>query len=288
LFRSGDGLTLYAVSSDGTLGVFAFEADELGGIASFDDHRRYLHKFHFTPPPLPLDYVHPGQAGDISSSQPTRVSAPSGTPHGEVINTLVAKRKDKRAGPRRVNLMPNVPSAGIPSASTSSAQPRSNGYTAATPHIAPRPGSASSRPVSAAYQRLPAASNAATSYTTDGFGFEDVHMDDLQASMRDGVASIVALDTSSPQARRRIATDALGDESRLKARTLGGDRQRENIPVRELASASQQPYTSGMDVSRIRQPVLPTLPVLTVVSTRVNQGSIEYLLEGKNSDAGRK
>ncbi len=56
--RSWDGLTLYAVSSDGTLGVFNFDKEELEGIAPRDSQTVYLQKFGFISPPLPAGYTH--------------------------------------------------------------------------------------------------------------------------------------------------------------------------------------------------------------------------------------
>ena len=55
---SADGLTLYAVSSDGTLACLAFDAAELEGRASKEAQKQYLSKFGFVPPPLPSGYAH--------------------------------------------------------------------------------------------------------------------------------------------------------------------------------------------------------------------------------------
>lgn len=53
-----DGLILYAASSDGTIAVFQFDAAELEGIASKEDHEQYPTKFDFIPPALPEGYSH--------------------------------------------------------------------------------------------------------------------------------------------------------------------------------------------------------------------------------------
>jgi protein HIRA/HIR1 len=287
--RSSDGLNLYAVSSDGTLGVFTFEPHELGGVASHDEQKQYLRKYNFIPAPLPGGFVHPGQNGDTSSSQPVRPIVAA--PQGEVVNTLVAKRKDKsRNGARRVNLIGNVPSAGVPSASTPSQLPRVNGYAAPslpTPSV-PRPSNTVQQATSSSYQRTPSAPNTNTGVTTDGFGYEDSHMDDVHnnPNISGDVASFAHLDTSSPQNPRRTSGDMLGEEGRLKPRTLGGDQQRQNVPVRELTGPSQpQPYPVMASGSG-NHPILPALPVLSVISARAGQGSSEALLEGKNTDTG--
>jgi len=119
MLRSWDGLTLYAVSSDGTLAAFCFDADELEGIAPHSVQQQYLQKFGFTLPPLPEGWSHtnlpvpsPGQRMTPPPS-PNRSShhlhglngfgAPSTSTGHEVVNTLIAKRKTKRRaqlGPR--------------------------------------------------------------------------------------------------------------------------------------------------------------------------------------------
>ena len=60
LYRSRDGLTLYAVSSDGTMAVFSFDASEMDGIAPQSAQEQYLKRFGFTAPPLPEGYSHQG------------------------------------------------------------------------------------------------------------------------------------------------------------------------------------------------------------------------------------
>jgi protein HIRA/HIR1 len=257
-------MTLYAVSHDGTMGVFAFEPEELGGIASYDDQKTYLRRYAYQPPPVPQDYVHPGQTGDAPDQRPKRPSQP------EVIHTLVAKRKDKRAGPRRVALTSSVPSASIPTAGPSRPISRATG-----PVVTPRQASNSVGMPSAAL-------HPPEGITTDGFGFDDDAMDIGQGT----VASIAALNTASPPTRRRSPGDVFGDEGRLKARTLGGDKQREVVPVRELVDSSRQPHIASAEIINQGQAVLPALSVLTVISSRTNQGTTECLLEGKNSESG--
>ena len=58
--RSKDGLTLYAVSSDGTMAVFSFDATEMEGIAPQSAQEQYLKRFGFVATPLPEGYSHQG------------------------------------------------------------------------------------------------------------------------------------------------------------------------------------------------------------------------------------
>jgi len=118
LARSWDGLTLYAASSDGTLGVFDFDPEELEGISPHSVQEQYLQKFDFIPPPIPEGYSHsfPTHARDTSSMRITPPPSPlhsqdratssqshTGFGHsvngnGERVNMLVAKKKVKRKG----------------------------------------------------------------------------------------------------------------------------------------------------------------------------------------------
>jgi protein HIRA/HIR1 len=109
--RSWDGLTLYAVSSDGTLAALAFTPDEMEGLAPASAQEQYLQKFGFVPPPLPAGYSHTALR-ERTPAPPAPVAHTNGTTTnagGEIVNKLVAKRGNKRA--RRARLQ-DVPSAG--------------------------------------------------------------------------------------------------------------------------------------------------------------------------------
>ena len=87
-YRSSDGLTLYAVSSDGTLACFAFDCNELEGIAPQGTQKEYLRKFEFVPPPLPNGYVHVPPAQPVPIKVEGRVNGdqgytPPSTPPGD-------------------------------------------------------------------------------------------------------------------------------------------------------------------------------------------------------------
>jgi protein HIRA/HIR1 len=119
--RSWDGLTLYAASSDGTLGVFNFQPEELEGIAPHSAQEQYLQKFGFVPPPLPEGFAHQPSAPaaapaqevvapqpeakptplarqDRAQSSPTGFDQPPATVNGfgEHVHKLVAKRSKKK------------------------------------------------------------------------------------------------------------------------------------------------------------------------------------------------
>lgn len=112
VLRSWDGLTLYAVSSDGTLAAFCFDPDELEGIAPHSIQQQYLQKFGFTLPPLSEGWSHTSLQVPSSGHRITPPPSPnrsSHPPHGlngfgppsanighEVVNTLIAKRNTKR------------------------------------------------------------------------------------------------------------------------------------------------------------------------------------------------
>ncbi|KAJ3747975.1 histone transcription regulator 1 [Lentinula detonsa] len=99
---SWDGMTLYAASSDGTIAVFAFEQDELEGIAPHSVQEQYLSKFGFIPPPLPEGYSHVSSSShNLTEVRSQSTTFNTTTVGGEVVNVLVAKRNDKK---KRVGL----------------------------------------------------------------------------------------------------------------------------------------------------------------------------------------
>ena len=104
-------MTLYAVSSDGTLGAFSFDSEELEGIAPHSVQQQYLQKFGFTLPPLPDGWSHTNVQVPSSGQRMTPPPSPNRTSHHqqgtngfgapstgthEIVNTLIAKRNTKK------------------------------------------------------------------------------------------------------------------------------------------------------------------------------------------------
>ncbi|TDL19985.1 WD40 repeat-like protein [Rickenella mellea] len=146
---SWDGLTLYAVSSDGTMGVFNFDPDELEGIAPIEAQAQYLQKFGFVHNPLPGHYAHAlhnavqnprtmPQPVDMRHTTPPPTPPPVTAPvlghsqsnsqngfgsagPGEHVNVLVAKKGKKHKNRIQPTLVGGLNGSG-PSASMSNSQ----------------------------------------------------------------------------------------------------------------------------------------------------------------------
>lgn len=108
---SVDGLTLYAVSSDGTLAVFAFDDHELEGIAPMESHRQYLTKYG-----LPL----PKQIGPSMPEKPkvAHVSQDSFGAAGHTDNREKVTVLNVRRGPRNRDAKRRVEVQSLSSAAT--------------------------------------------------------------------------------------------------------------------------------------------------------------------------
>ncbi|KAF9069481.1 histone transcription regulator 1 [Rhodocollybia butyracea] len=245
---SWDGMTLYAASSDGTIAVFAFEQDELEGIAPHSVQEQYLSKFGFTLPPLPEGYSHPTRSAASSQPQPQSQTFDTTTIGGEVVNVLVAKRNNKR---KRMGLTTttSVPSAGAPSPF--------NGKRAS---FLPDPDvrMSGSKPTSPL-------GNASFFPTPDEQPF-DTHSDWKTHDVLMGP-------TDSFSSKQE-------DDSRPVYRTLGGDRQRELVPVKEIQDGgsgwrSHASSSSGLD--------LPVPVTLTRITEDIEGG---HVFEGLNPEDG--
>ncbi|KAI0360414.1 WD40 repeat-like protein [Trametes cingulata] len=304
---SADGLTLYAVSSDGTMAVFSFDVTELEGIAPASAQEQYLKRFGFTPPPLPDGFSHQIPMEPAKAQANNRITPPpspraqsqefgTATPAtvrvgGEQIHTLVAKRKPKKriqptfAG----SLSGAVPSSsanGIPSSKPVSTVPASSSAASARPF--PDVPSSSTVPIS-----VPTTSALALSVsqpfgeTSSGFGLglnTGEPADDFSMDI-DGEVRISSLETygQNGKGKRRAGEDA-DDRVAAKPRTLGGDRVRENIPVRPLSSRAAAPMAissllaDGPSLAgRLEAPQLVTYLKATV------EGS-EDIFEGRNAE----
>ena len=295
--RSSDGLNLYAVSSDGTMAVFSFDLDELEGLAPISAQELYLKKFGFTAPPLPEGYSHqskqedtrmtpPPSPGRTTNAQSQDLGFGDTSSGGEHVNKLVAKRKNqKRVQPTFFGSFGNsIPSAGtgtsaIPSASTGSGSGR--GTTGRSFHeIA---GIVPSRPpasTSLVQDSVPSAGAfAASRGGSEEMNLELVYPEDYDMNTE---VQISSLDTNGRGKRKSSVMDTIDDRP-SKARTLGGDRPRDTVAVRELAPASSDAYdASGAGPSQSLAARLPLAPLLTYLKTAV-EGS-EDILEARNSE----
>ncbi|KAH7882376.1 histone transcription regulator 1 [Phlebopus sp. FC_14] len=290
---SRDGLTLYAASSDGTIAVFDFDPEELDGIASYSAQVQYLQKFGFVPPPLPEGYSHGTYSyNEDKAPSTTRITPPpSPTPRpppqpqsqsafgsgavngGEHINRLVAKKSNKK----RVQpvLMSDVPSASTSHNLGDSASARVvpsvpghtitvNGPASAVATTEVRVPPSRSGQVSHAVSPAPSTRGFDADIEMGGPLDMDVPIDSLDALSSPG----------TNKGKRKVS--ALDEDRPAKPRTLGGDRLREIVAVREIVPASGKPHMlHTVDA-------LPLPPILTFLSTRVEGG--DDVLEGRNSE----
>ncbi|KAJ7885157.1 histone transcription regulator 1 [Mycena olivaceomarginata] len=255
---SWDGLTLYAVSSDGTLAVFNFDPEELEGLCPHSVQGSYLKKFGFTPPPIPEGFSHasarqltPPPSPKASQSQSQSQSQGmdqtgfgNNTGGGERVNVLVAKRGGKkRAG------LTNVP---MPMASQ---------------QVQQQSQSVSSGPVGS-----PLVGPALTGVSISKRS-QLSHQQERAPSVFDvdadtwGASADVRIDTVEEGGRKRKAAASVGvdGEEPKRARTLGGERKRVVVPVKELASGSgavRAPFSAGAIH-------LPVPPLMTRIATQV-------------------
>ncbi|KDQ60101.1 hypothetical protein JAAARDRAFT_125533 [Jaapia argillacea MUCL 33604] len=295
---SWSGRTLYAVSSDGTLGVLDFEAEELEGIAPFSAQKQYLHKFDFVPPPIPEGYSHDvpvtpqAQCQNQSSQVHTGFEqAVNGTSTGERVNKLVAKRKDKkRIQPTLVNGSGSGPSTSKPPAASSSSSSKPNGTsshsfgdglsttasTSSTPILLQPPPLTA---VAKSKQSSHAASPVSSTFQS-AFPFNDDFMD-IDSNMEVPIESL----GSNVKGKRKADSWEEGSSKPSKSRTLGGDRPREAVEVKPIPGGSRAPRPSEGDGWGILRNVdlLPAPSTLTFLSTKVEGG--EDLFEAKNAPA---
>ncbi|KAF8841980.1 histone transcription regulator 1 [Paxillus ammoniavirescens] len=278
---SRDGLTLYAASSDGTVAVFDFDAEELEGIAPYGAQAQYLQKFGFVPPPVPEGFSHGTSCEGENAPTASRITPPpSPTPRastqasqsgfgtsavngGEQINRLVAKKSKKK------HVQPVLMSS-IPSASTtlSKVAPSVSGR-------GPANGSSERRPLAA--RAAPVSRSVSPAPSMRGFD-ADIEM----GGSMDMEVPIDSLDQGySPEmtkGKRKASVMEL-EERPVRPRTLGGDRHRESVAVREIARVGET--WDALPALRSAE-VLPSPPVLTLLSAKVD-GS-EDVLEGRNSE----
>lgn len=294
---SSDGLNLYAVSSDGTMAVFSFDLDELEGLAPVSAQEQYLKKFGFTPPPLPEGFSHltklqdtqmtpppsPGRTPAAAQSQDLGFGAASNG--GEHVNKLVAKRKtQKRVPPSFVgSLGGSVPSAGagpsaVPSASTSPGRTTGRSFHEIAGIVPTR------SPVSSSFVP-PVDSRSAFGAGRGGSEEASLELSYPEDHDMNTDVPISALDTNGRGKRKSNVMYAIDDRP-SKARTLGGDRPRDTVAVRELVPAASTVivYDAAASTSQNLLARLPLAPLLTYLKTIVE--SSEDVLEARNSEDG--
>lgn len=306
--RSSDGLTLYAVSSDGTMAVFSFDREELVDFAPREAQEQYLKKFGFTPPPLPEGFSHQPKQPDARMTPPPSPGRTQAKPHtqdtgfgsvfggGEHVNKLVAKRKTKKRPTFVGTLASSISSAStainnIPSASTSTDMAGPSKLTGRSFHeiagIIP-----SSRPPASA----PPPPTKEPTYSSASFSAPRVAFEDNSLELRypsedydmNTDVPISSLDTNGRGKRKSGVMDPIDDRP-SKARTLGGDRPRDTVPVKELASGATSVVVYDAAVNTAGPSFAARLPVaqlLTYIKADV-EGSEDFI-EARNSESGRK
>lgn len=249
-FRSWDGMTLYAASSDGTIAVFDFEQDELEGIAPHSVQEQYLSKFGFAPPPLPEGYSHviaSSHNASVSEVRSQSAAFDTATIGGEVVNVLVAKRnnKKKRAG---LTTMSSVPSAG---AGPSSYSNKRASFLPDSDAKLGKPGSPLVRESS-----FPAPDEQPFNTHPDWHSHGDVNM-----------APSDAFDSGSMRKKDEV--------SRPMYKTLGGNRQREMVLVKEINDYVSVGGSLGLS--------LPVPATLTRITAELDG---THIFEGLNPEDG--
>ncbi|KAI0320485.1 WD40 repeat-like protein [Amylostereum chailletii] len=263
---SWDGLTLYAVSSDGTLAAFSFDLAEMEGLAPHSAQQQYLQKFGFVPPAVPEGYSHTSASrasGDQITPPPSPNRANSQVPNGfgtgvngtgEVINKLVAKRntKKKRLQP---TFMGSLGGAG--------------------------PSNAAVIPSASLNHRLQTLTHNLLSTAPIPFQLPAFIPSPPLRSLV--LVPIDSIDGGSGK-RRGGAMDAMEDRP-AKARTLGGDRPRESIPeVKEISRPI--PSSAGPSVTPTGN-LFEVPPVLNYLSLKVADVA-DDVLEARNAESGGK
>ncbi|KAF8341910.1 histone transcription regulator 1 [Amanita rubescens] len=270
---SWDGMTLYAASSDGTIAVFNFDPAELEGIAPHSVQQQYLTKFGFTPPPLPEGFSHvptrsptqmtpppsPTRAnGQASAASHTTTSTSFPTTNGgERVNVLIAKRGNKKRA-----ALSQVPVNGRLDTSSSLAGPSASAPPSKRVQLTHH------RDI----QRFPSPSEQPFNAPDSWSRHADVAMDvDVPIDALDAAPS-------RTKGRRTAIGDLLDDTKPPKARTLGGDRRREVVEVKQIGMVVPA-HSMAAEVQRTM--VLPVPPLLTYLSSEVD--GTDDVLEAENA-----
>lgn len=292
------------------MAVFSFDREELVDFAPPAAQEQYLKKFGFTPPPLPEGFSHQPKQPDARMTPPPspgRTPAKpqtqdmgfgSGAGSGEYVNKLVAKRNTKKRGqPTFVGTLSSSLSTSsainnIPSASTSTDLAGPSKSTGRSFHeIAGIIPSSSRPPASAPLPPVKELTHTSVSFGGSRVGFEDNSLE-LRYSPEDYEMNmdvpISSLDTNGRGKRKSGVMDPIDDRP-SKARTLGGDRPRDTVPVKELAPGATSVVVYDAAANSAGPSLVARLPVaqlLTYIKADV-EGSDDFI-EARNSDSGRK
>jgi protein HIRA/HIR1 len=217
------------------------------------------------------------------------------------VNKLVAKRNNKkRLQPKFVgSLAGPAPSASASVPSTSSSQQTPRPQSSNFPHgitsdsfddpapsasmstsIPIRSGSPLQSPSMTARSRL--SSSVSNNFTAND-GFDDIEMLDAQpGSMQVPISSLTADDPAGMRGKKRVSVMDLVDDGRQsKARTLGGDRTREKVAVKEILGGGGGVIQRNLGAPSASA-VLHVPSLLNYLSFKVD-GS-QDLLEAHNSE----
>ncbi|KAJ6466627.1 histone transcription regulator 1 [Mycena vulgaris] len=260
---SWDGLTLYAVSSDGTLAVFNFDPDELEGLCPHSVQGAYLKKFGFTPPPIPEGFSHasasarqltppPSPKSQSQSMDQTGFGGSAGG--GERVNVLVAKRGGKkRAGLTTVPMTMPMATQQLPLQQSISSGPATSVF--AGPALTGVSISKRAQLSQQQQHQQQQQERASSVFDVDG---------DMWGSSSD--VRIDAVEEGGRKRKAAAAAMSVDGEEPKRARTLGGERKRVVVPVKEIASGSGSAARAPWSVGSFN---LPVSPLMTRIHTTV-------------------
>lgn len=283
--------------------MFNFEQEELEGIAPHSKQEQYLKKFGFIPPPLPEGYSHHVPAPTTTNA--SRITPPPSPPNGaaatsassqtgfganathganrsggEVINKLVAKRGNKKR--IQPNFVGSIPSAGGaaaaghkkliasgPSNMNSALASRSFDGGPSSSHTFAQP------PLPPLSQSISRHVSNSISPVTDNWPHNTTYDADVDMDV-----PIDSLSTGGAKGKRKAST--FDDDAKLtKPRTLGGDRPRESVVVREIVGGGVGGDGVWGNVHAAAS-TLPVPPLYNSLSVKV-EGS-DDILDGRNSE----
>jgi protein HIRA/HIR1 len=249
--------------------VFNFDPDELEGLCPHSVQGAYLKKFGFTPPPIPEGFSHaPDTARQLtpppspkSQSQSMDQTGFGGTAGGgERVNVLVAKRGGKkRAGLSTVPMTMPLASQQLPPQQSASG-PSTGMFSG--PALA---GVSISKRAQLSQQQHHQPERASSVFDVDGDTW--------------GSSSDVRIDAVEEGGRKRKSAASVDGEEPKRPRTLGGERKRVVVPVKEIAAGTGAVARAPWSVGSVHLPV-PAL--LTRIYTTV-EGS-DDLFEAVNPE----